>query len=357
MPDLFGKRTRGGMSEITRDGETTRPPSGKPANRITLPTFEDVLAARERIAPYAVVTPTLESPILNERVGTRVLLKAETLQRTGAFKFRGASNCISQIDKASWPGGVVACSSGNHAQGVAEAARLAGLPATMVMPRDAPALKLARTRRAGAEVVLFDRDTEDREEIACKLCGAREAFYVPPYDHPDIIAGQGTAGLELHEQAAGMKTDISAVLIPASGGGLASGVALAIKHLAPNCAVHSVEPEGFDDYARSLASGRREHNARLSGSICDSLLIGQPGEITFALSRDFLAGGVVVTDEQVRAAMRFAFEELKLVIEPGGAVGLAALLSGCFAPPAEGAVGIVLSGGNIGLGQFLEMLA
>ncbi len=322
-----------------------------------LPTFDDVLAARKRIAGYAVHTPALESPLLNERVGARVLLKAETLQRTGAFKFRGAHNCISQIDKAAWPGGVVACSSGNHAQGVAEAARLAGLPATIVMPRDAPKLKLERTRRAGAEVVLFDRDTEDREAIACKLCGERSALYVPPYDHPDIIAGQGTAGLELQEQAKAMDARLSAVLVPASGGGLVSGIALAVKRLAPDCAVYSVEPEGFDDYARSLETGHRQRNARLSGSICDALLIGQPGEITFALSRDLLSGGVAVTDDEARAAMRFAFEELKLVVEPGGAVALAALLSGRFEPPDGGAVGVILSGGNVDMRTFCELIA
>jgi threonine dehydratase len=343
------------MSQTQDRSESAR--STAPQSGPRLPAFEDVLAARKRIAGCAVHTPALESPILNERVGARVLLKAETLQRTGAFKFRGAHNCISQIDKVAWPGGVVACSSGNHAQGVAEAARLAGLPATIVMPRDAPKLKLERTRRAGAEVVLFDRDTEDREAIACKLCGERGAIYVPPFDHPDIIAGQGTAGLELHEQAKAMDARLSAVLVPASGGGLASGVALAVKHLAPDCAVHSVEPEEFDDYARSLASGHRQRNARLSGSICDSLLIGQPGEITYALSRDLLSGGIAVTDDAAREAMRFAFEEFKLVVEPGGAVGLAALLSGRFQPRGDGAVGVILSGGNVDPETFSELTA
>ncbi len=343
------------MSQTQDRSESAR--SAAPQSSPRLPAFEDVLAARKRIAGYAVHTPALESPILNERAGARVLLKAETLQRSGAFKFRGAHNCISQIDKAAWPGGVVACSSGNHAQGVAEAARLAGLPATIVMPRDAPKLKLERTRRAGAEVVLFDRDTEDREAIACKLCGERGALYVPPYDHPDIITGQGTAGLELHEQAAAMDARLSAVLVPASGGGLVSGIVLAIKHLAPDCAVYSVEPEGFDDYARSLETGQRERNARLSGSICDSLLIGQPGEITFALSRDLLSGGIAVSDDAARAAMRFAFEELKLVVEPGGAVGLAALLSGRFQLPGDGAVGVILSGGNVDPEAFCRLIA
>jgi len=339
------------MSETHEHGGDAASP-GNETDQLRLPAFEDVLAARERIAPYAVVTPTLESSILNERVGARVLLKAETLQRTGAFKFRGAYNRISQIDPASAPGGIVACSSGNHAQGVAEAARLTGLPAAIVMPQDAPALKLARTRRAGAEVILYDRDTEDREEIACKLCGERDALFVPPYDHPDIISGQGTAGLELCEQAEAMGAQLGAVLVPASGGGLSSGIALAVRHLQPDCSVYTVEPDGFDDYARSLRSGKRERNARLSGSICDALLTGQPGEITFALSKRLMAGGVSVSDDEARAAMRFAFEELKLVVEPGGAVGLAALLSGRFQPPGHGAVAVILSGGNVDVQTF-----
>ncbi|MFP4538134.1 MAG: threonine/serine dehydratase, partial [Dichotomicrobium sp.] len=327
------------------------------ADRAALPRFDDVLAAREQIAAFAVRTPTLESPILNERFGARVFLKAETLQRTGSFKFRGAYNCISRIDPASAPGGIVACSSGNHAQGVAEAARLAGLQATIVMPRDAPPLKIFRTRRSGAEIVLFDRDTEDREELARKLCGERDAVYVPPFDHPEVIAGQGTAGLELCEQVNEAGARLVTVLTPASGGGLASGVALAVRHLMPECAVYTVEPEGFDDYARSLDSGRRMRNERLSGSICDSLLIGEPGRITFALSQPLLAGGLAVSDAEAREAMRFAFEELKLVVEPGGAVGLAALLSGRIEPPADGAVGLILSGGNVDAQTFCDMLA
>jgi threonine dehydratase len=340
----------------TRDHCEAAPGSSRHSSA-RLPAFDDVLAARARIADYAIQTPTLESAILNDCAGTRVLVKAETHQRTGSFKFRGAHNLISQIAAEDWPGGVVACSSGNHAQGVAEAAQLAGLPAAIVMPRDAPQMKIARTRRAGAQVVLYDRDAEDREAIACDLCGERGALFVPPYDHPDIITGQGTAGLELHEYAATINVQLGAVLVPASGGGLVSGTALALKHLSPECAVYSVEPEGFDDYARSLNSGRRERNTRLSGSICDALLIGQPGEVTFALSQSLLSGGVVVSDDEARAAMRFAFEELKLVVEPGGAVALAALLSGRFRRPDSGAVGVVLSGGNIDPETFCALIA
>lgn len=331
--------------------------TGNPSDGPRIPTFDDVVAARERIAGSAHVTPALESVFLNERVGTRVFLKAETLQRTGSFKFRGAHNRISQITPGDAPGGIVACSSGNHAQGVAEAARLAGLPATIVMPRDAPDMKIARTRRAGAEVVLYDRDSEDRDEIACKLCDERKALFVPPFDHPDIIAGQGTAGLELCEQTEAAGTRLRAVLVPISGGGLAAGVALAVKHHLPDCAVHGVEPEGFDDYARSLRSGQRERNPRMSGSICDALLVAQPGVLTFALAQRLLSDGLSVSDSQVRDAMRFAFEELKLVVEPGGAVALAALLSGRFRPHGGGAVGVILSGGNVDPKWFCELIA
>jgi len=323
---------------------------------IETPEIADVIAARQRIAPAAIVTPTIESAILNDRVGARVLLKAETLQRTGSFKFRGAHNRISQISRADAPGGIVACSSGNHAQGVAEAARLAGLRALILMPRDAPGIKVARTRRAGAEVIHYDRDTDDRDEIACKLCLERAAVFVPPFDHRDIIAGQGTAGLELCEQAAASGADLEAVLVPVSGGGLAAGMALAVKHHAPGCSVYCVEPDGFDDYARSLKSGQRERNTRMSGSICDSLLIGQPGAITFAVSQSLLAGGLIVTDDETRAAVRFAFEELKLVVEPGGAVGLAALLSGRYQARTGGAIGVILSGGNVDPQWFCEAL-
>ncbi len=331
--------------------------SPEPSNGPRLPTFDDVVAAHERIARAAHVTPALESAFLNERVNTRVFLKAETLQRTGSFKFRGAHNRISQISSGDVPGGIVACSSGNHAQGVAEAARLAGMPATIVMPRDAPDVKIARTRRAGAEVVLYDRDSGDRDEIACQLCLERDALFVPPFDHPDIIAGQGTAGLELCEQAQAAGACLSAVLVPISGGGLAAGVALAVKHSLPDCDVHGVEPDAFDDYARSLRSGQRERNPRKSGSICDALLVAEPGVLTFALAQRLLSDGLSVSDMEVREAMRFAFDELKLVVEPGGAVALAALLSGRFRPEGAGAVGVILSGGNVDPQWFCQLIS
>ena len=320
-----------------------------------LPTYDDVLAAANRLGALAVRTPLIEHPILNDRAGGRVLLKLETLQRVGSFKFRGAFNAISQIDPARFPGGVVACSSGNHAQGVAAAAMMCGMDSLIVMPRDAPELKIARTKRYGAEVVTYDRETEDRDAIAQTLCAERNAAFIPPFDHFDVITGQGTVGLELMQQAEAMNAIPDAVLAPCSGGGLVSGVALAVKHANATTEVYSAEPEDFDDMARSLASRRRERNEKMSGSICDALLVATPGELTFALAKQLLAGGTVVSDDEVRAAVRFAFEELKLVVEPGGAAALAAILSGKV--PAFGrTVACVLSGGNIDPALFSEII-
>ena len=323
---------------------------------LTLPSFDDVLAAAGRLAHVAVRTPLLEVPELSAAAGGRVLVKPECLQRMGAFKFRGAYNAVSQIDGSVSPGGVTACSSGNHAQGMAEAARLCGLPAAIVMPADAPRLQLARTRGAGAEVVTYDRVTENREEIADRLARERGAAFVPPYDHPHIIAGQGTVGLEIAEQAQAMGAEVDAVLVPCGGGGLVAGVGLAVRHEQPGAEVYAVEPAGFDDHARSLASGRRERNAALAGSICDALLAPTPGELTFALNREQLAGALTVTDAEAKAAVRFAFEVLKLVVEPGGAVALAALLAGRL-PAAGRTVAIVLSGGNVDPDLYAEILS
>ena len=321
-----------------------------------MPTIETIQEAAERIAPYAVKTPLLESPFLNERLGARVLLKAEVLQRTGSFKFRGAYNRISQIDRAAFPGGVVACSSGNHAQGVAEAARLCGLPAVIVMPSDAPAIKVARTKRSGAEVVFYDRNTEDRDAIARDISGARRAAYVAPFDDPAVISGQGTVGLELAEQAKAAGVELEAVLVPCSGGGLTAGIALAMKANMPGARVHTVEPQYYDDYARSLRSGERERNVSAPASICDALLISQPGVLTFAVNRKRLGEGLAVSDNEARMAVAFAYEELKLTVEPGGAVALAALLSGRYALTGK-PVAVVLSGGNMDPAMLAESLA
>ncbi|MGE0768660.1 MAG: threonine/serine dehydratase [Hyphomicrobiaceae bacterium] len=313
---------------------------------LRLPTIDDIRAAHERLKPHIVATPLLEHPALNERAGGRVLLKCENLQRVGAFKFRGAYNKISQVDQAAFPGGVVACSSGNHAQGVAAAATLLGIRSAIVMPADAPAMKIARTRAFGGEVVPYDRVNEDREAIAARLCIERGAAMVHPFDDWQVMAGQGTVGLEIATQAAALGARPDAVLVACSGGGLAGGIATAVKARFPAADIMTVEPEGFDDMARSLRSGRRERNARLSGSICDALLAETPGETTFAVARQVLAGGLVVTDDEVRDAVRYAFADLKLVIEPGGAVALAAVLAGRLKTDGRTTVAVI-SGGNI----------
>lgn len=320
-----------------------------------LPTYDDVLAAAERLGALAIRTPLIEHPVLNERASGRVLLKLETLQRVGSFKFRGAFNAISQLDRNRYPGGVVACSSGNHAQGVAAAAMMCGMDALIVMPKDAPEMKVARTRRYGADIVAYDRETEDRDAIARALCAERNAAFVPPFDHPAVIAGQGTVGLELMQQATAMNAIPDGVVTPCSGGGLVTGVALAVKHSNPAAEVYSAEPEAFDDLARSLESGRRERNEKMSGSICDALLAPTPGEITFALAQKSLAGGAVVSEDEVRAAVRFAFEELKLVVEPGGAAAMAAVLSGKVSTVGR-TVACVLSGGNIDPALLAEII-
>ena len=312
---------------------------------MVLPEFKDIEAAAVRLKGHAVKTPVIESPKLNALTGGRILIKAVCLQRTGSFKFRGAWNCISQLDAAKTPGGVVAYSSGNHAQGVAAAAQIRGLPALIVMPADTPRIKQDNTRGFGAEIVTYDRATESREEIAAHYCKQRGAVMVPPFEHRDIIAGQGTAGLELAEEAALHGVKLDDVLVCCSGGGLTAGIALAMEAKSPMTKVHSVEPHGFDDTARSLKSGRREQNPKASGSICDALLSSQPGEMTFAINSRLLGEGYVVSDAEAAEAVRFAFEVLKLVVEPGGAVALAAVLTAKIATKGR-TIGIIASGGN-----------
>lgn len=316
-----------------------------------LPTFGDIEQAAARLAGVAIRTPLLRSPSLDAMTGARVLLKAETLQRVGAFKFRGAYNRISMVDRAAFPGGVVACSSGNHAQGVAAAAALLGHAAVVVMPSDAPALKIERTRAYGAEVVPYDRERGNRDAIARDIAEARRADFVHPFDDAGVIAGQGTVGLELMRDAAALGLVPDAILVPCSGGGLASGIALAASHIDPRVAVHTVEPAAFDDFARSLAAGTRQLNTLVSGSIADALMAPSPGEIAFAIGRELFAEGLSVTDDELRAAMRFAFAELKLVLEPGGAAGLAALLSGRIETRGS-TIAVVLTGGNVDAETF-----
>ena len=316
---------------------------------------QDIDAAARVIAPYAVRTPLLSPPVLNERVGTRVFLKPELLQRTGSFKFRGAFNKLSSIPMESRGGGVVAFSSGNHAQGVAHAAQLLNMRATIVMPSDAPLSKRERTKAYGAEVVLYDRDREDREAIAADIAGKRGATLVRPYDDPHVIAGQGTVGKEIAEDLAALGIAPDIVIAPASGGGLVAGVATAIKARFPQAMVMSAEPEGFDDHARSLRAGRREPHHAEGRTICDALMASIPGEITFAINSRLLAQGLTATDAEVGAAVGFAFRELKLVVEPGGAVGLAALLAGRLDVKGKNVV-IVLSGGNVDADLFARLI-
>jgi threonine dehydratase len=316
----------------------------------------DIEAAAGRIAGVAVRTPLIRSPLLDERVGARVYLKAETLQRMGSFKFRGAYNCCASIPSERRGAGVVAYSSGNHAQGVAAAAKLLGMPAVIVMPADAPRPKRERTAALGAEVVLYDRNTEDRAAIAQEIADTRGAIIVPPFDDPMVIAGQGTVGREIVEDlsALGLKPDV--VVVGCSGGGLAAGISLAIKTAVPEADFYTAEPEGFDDMARSFASGHRERNARLSGTICDALMSNMPGELTFPITQRLIGKGVTASDREVEEAVAFAWRELKLVVEPGGAIGLAALLAG--RPDVKDKVVVaILSGGNVDPDLFSRIIA
>jgi threonine dehydratase len=315
----------------------------------------DIDAAARVIAPFAVRTPLLSPPALNERVGTNVFLKPELLQRTGSFKFRGAFNKLSSIPQSARGGGVVAFSSGNHAQGVAAAAQILNMQATIVMPADAPLSKRERTKGYGAEVVLYDRDREDREAIAGEIARKRGATLVRPYDDPLVIAGQGTVGREIAEDMAalGMTPDI--VVAPASGGGLVAGIATAVKARYPQAMLLSAEPEDFDDHARSLRAGKREAHQAKGHTICDALMASIPGELTFTINSRLLSQGVTASDAEVGEAVGFAFRELKLVVEPGGAVGLAALLAGRIDTKAKNVV-IVLSGGNVDADMFATLI-
>ena len=319
-------------------------------------TLADIDAAASRLAGQAVRTPLLAAPHLDALTGARVFLKPECLQRTGSFKFRGGYNAVASLAADVRAKGVVAVSSGNHAQGVAEAARLFGVPATIVMPADAPPAKLARTRRSGAEVVTYDRASEDRDVVGAAILAERGGTFIHPYDDARVIAGQGTTGLEIAAdmQALGVVPDL--VAVPCSGGGLGAGIGVAMRATFPGCTVALGEPEGFDDYARSLREGRVVANSSQSGSICDALMAVAPGRIGFALNRAADTRAVAVSDAESLAAVAFAFEEFKLVVEPGGAVALAALLCGRL-DIRGGTVVIVLSGGNIDPAVLARALA
>ncbi len=308
--------------------------------------IEMIEAAAERLNGHAIHTPLLNSPFLDEIAGRRVFVKAECLQMTGSFKFRGGWSAVSALAPELRGRGVIAFSSGNHAQGVALAARLHGAPCVILMPSDAPRVKIDNTRALGAEVVLYDRASGDRDAIGGTLAEERGLTLIRPFDEPQVIAGQGTTGLEIARQAAAAGVTEADVLICCGGGGLTSGIALALEARAPGLCARPAEPEGFDDVKRSLASGRIERNTRLSGSICDAIITPQPGNLTFPIMARLAGPGLAVTEDEVLAAMSAAFNRLRIVLEPGGAVALAAAL---FHKDeiAGDAVVAVASGGNV----------
>jgi threonine dehydratase len=321
-----------------------------------LPTAADVRAAAARIAPHIIRTPMLRHALLDQLTGGTILVKPEPLQRTGSFKLRGATNAALRMSDAARAGGVVTHSSGNHGQAVACAAALLGMKALIAMPQDAPAIKVESTRRWGAEITFFDRGTTDREALANRLAAERGATLLPPFDHPDVIAGQGTLALELFEDAAAAGLSLDALAVCTGGGGLIAGCALAAGDASPATAIWAVEPEGWDDTRLSLEAGQRIANDGQGSTLCDALLSLRPGELTFAINQPRLAGGVVVTPAEVFRAMRFAFEHLKIAVEPGGAVALAAVLASKV--DARGrTVGVVVSGGNVDPAVFAKALA
>jgi len=318
-------------------------PSSRSAEAIT---FDNIQAARQRLAGFAVKTPLLENKTLNELAGKRVLVKAECLQRTGSFKFRGGWSALSALPEAVRERGILAYSSGNHAQAIALSAQLHGTTATIIMPNDAPQLKLRNTEAYGAKVVLYDRPAgEQREELGNQLAQSQGLTLIKPYDNPDVMAGQGTTGLEIAEQAAALGIDHAEVLVCCGGGGLTSGIALALEQSAPNMRVRPVEPELSDDVKRSLISGQRECNEGVPTSICDAIVTPSPGELTFPIIKRLCGQGLSVSDNQALHAMKLAMLELKLIAEPGGAVALAAAMFRQQEIESD-AVICVISGGN-----------
>ena len=317
--------------------------------------IEMIRAAQARLHGHARMTPLLSSPFLDEIAGRRVFVKPECLQHTGSFKYRGARNAIAALDDATRARGVIAFSSGNHAQGVALAAAEHGVAAVIVMPSDAPKLKIDNTRALGADVVLYDRASEDRDALGDQLAAERGLTLVKPFDEPQVIAGQGTVGLEIAGQAAEQGYGDGDVLVPCGGGGLTSGIALALAADAPGMRVRPVEPEGFDDVARSQAAGTIQRNTRLSGSLCDAIITPQPGDLTWPVIDLHCGPGLVVSEDDCLRAMALAFTRLKIIIEPGGAVALAAALF--HRDRIEGdAVTVVASGGNVDAEVFATAL-
>jgi threonine dehydratase len=320
-----------------------------------LPSFADVLAAAERLQGRIIRTPLLRHPLLDQLTGGTVLVKPEPLQRTGSFKLRGATNAALLLAEAGGRG-IVTHSSGNHGQACAAAAHALGLKATIAMPADAPAIKVESTRRWGAEIIPFDRHNTDRDALAARLAEERGATVIPPFDHPHVIAGQGTMALEMIEDAKAQGLTPDALAICTGGGGLIGGSALAAKALIPEAEIWAVEPEGWDDTRQSLAAGHRVAVDGTGPGLCDALLSKQPGALTFAINQPRLTGGVVVTEAEVFRAMRFAFEHLKVVVEPGGSVALAAVLAGKVSARGR-VVGLVMSGGNVDPAVFARALS
>ena len=314
-------------------------------------THDAIDDAAKQIATAAVRTPLLESPTLNRLIGGRILVKAEMLQRTGSFKFRGAYNHISRISGDDRARGVVAFSSGNHAQAVASAASLCGIAARIVMPAGAPEVKLARTRSFGAEVISFDGTRDELETFAFELAEQQGAIMVHPYDDFRIMAGQGTIGTEIAHQCAALDTTPDTILVPCSGGGLVAGIATALESSLPLAEIFAVEPEGFDDTRRSLLAGERLANEPGAASICDALLVPRPGELTFSINHRRLAGAFAISDRESEKAMAALFSHLRLVAEPGGAVALAACTSGAYECSGRTVV-VVVSGGNVDSARF-----
>jgi threonine dehydratase len=318
--------------------------------------IEMIRAAAERLKGHARETPLLSSPFIDHLAGRRVLIKAECLQHTGSFKYRGGYSAVSALPEDVRANGVIAFSSGNHAQGVALAATQHGVPSVIIMPADAPRLKIENTRALGAEVVLYDRATEDRDAIGASMAAERGLTLIKPFDEPEVIAGQGTTGLEIAAQARALGVEEADVLVCCGGGGLTSGIALALEAEAPGLRARPAEPQGFDDTARSLASGRIERNAAMTGSICDAIVTPSPGNLTFPIMQRLCGPGLVVSDREALRAMAQAFLRLKIVLEPGGAVALAAALN--RRDQIEGdAVIVVASGGNVDIEMFEQALA
>ena len=317
--------------------------------------YNRIRAANDRLMGHKRITPLLSSPFLDDIAGKQVFVKPECLQHTGSFKYRGAFSAVSALPDETRAKGVIAFSSGNHAQGVALAARQHGISSVIIMPADAPKTKIDNTRALGAEVVLYDREHEDRDEIGARISQERDLTLIKPFDEPEVIAGQGTCGLEIAQQAAELGIKDADVLVCCGGGGLTSGIALALEQDAPNMRVRPVEPEGFDDVCRSLISGQIERNPTTLGSLCDAIVTLSPGQLTYPIMQRLCHAGITVTEEQALHAMQLAHDRLKITIEPGGAVALAAALFYGDQTSSDCVIAVA-SGGNVDRDVFERAL-